>query len=114
MLLTSLSESGLGVKAFADAAGVPHSTLAYWPRRRGKSAEPPRFVAVEVERLRACGGAEVVFGELVVRWGGEVDEGQLERQAGDGAQELGELKRSCPSAATPSESSTRAPTTSTA
>lgn len=78
-LLAGFAESGLGVKAFADAAGVPHSTLAYWLRRRGESAEPPRFLAVEVEGPRACGGAEVVFGEVVVRWGGEVDEGQLVR-----------------------------------
>jgi len=75
-LLAAFRRSGGSLKAFAEAAGVPYSTMAYW-RQRGEVADPPRFVPVEV--ARECGPIEVVVGAVVVRVGADFDEAHLQR-----------------------------------
>ena len=75
-LLAAFRKSGLSLKAFAERAGVPYSTMAYW-RQRGEVADPPRFVPVEV--AREGGPLEVVVGAVVVRVGADFDEAHLVR-----------------------------------
>jgi hypothetical protein len=74
--MAAFRKSGGSLKAFAEAAGVPYSTLAYW-RQRGEVADPPRFVPVEV--ARGGGPLEVVVGAVVVRVAPDFDEAHLVR-----------------------------------
>ncbi len=63
-LLQEQERSGVSLKAFADAAEIPYTTLAWW-RSRLRRAETPRFVAVRVQDEVA--GVEIVVGDVVVR-----------------------------------------------
>ena len=74
--LAAHAESGLSLKAFAAAAGVPYTTLAYW-RQRGDAR--PRLVPVEVERAPGAGGVEVVVGDVVIRVPADADDALLVR-----------------------------------
>lgn len=76
-LLAACADSGLSVKAFAAAAGVPYTTLVYWKRRvaAGSSA---RFVPVEIAR-REDAKIDVVVGDVVVRVDADFDEALLIR-----------------------------------
>lgn len=75
-LMAAFRRSGVSLKAFAEAAGVPYSTMTYW-RKMGESADPPRFVPVEVAREGAP--IEVVVGAVVVRVAPDFDEAHLVR-----------------------------------
>lgn len=75
-LLAAFQRSGGSLKAFAERAGVPYSTMAYW-RQRGEPADSPRFVPVQV--AREGGPIEVVVGAVVVRVGADFDEAHLVR-----------------------------------
>lgn len=48
-LLAAFERSGVSLKAFAEAAGIPYSTMVYW-RQRGEVGGAPRLLAVEVAR----------------------------------------------------------------
>lgn len=75
-LLAAFQRSGSSLKAFAEGAGVPYSTMVHW-RRRGEVADPPRLVPVQV--VREGGPIEVVVGAVVVRVGADFDEAHLTR-----------------------------------
>ena len=76
-LLAACAQSGLSVKAFAESAGVPYTTLVYWKRRW--PAEPvARFVPVEIEQ-RETARIEMVVGDVVVRVTHDFDEAHLVR-----------------------------------
>lgn len=75
-LLAAFRRSGVSLKAFAEAAGVPYSTMVYW-RQRGEVADPLQFVPVEV--APAGTPLEVVVGGVVVRVGADFDEAHLLR-----------------------------------
>ena len=63
-LLQEHERSGLPLTAFAAAAEVPYTTLAWW-RSRLRRDETPRLVPVVVQD-DGC-GVEIVVGEVIVR-----------------------------------------------
>jgi transposase-like protein len=81
-LLCAQEESGLSATAFAEAAGLPRSTLTSWRRRLAEREAGPGFVRV-VAAAPVAGAAdawaEVVVGDAVVRVGPGVDEALLAR-----------------------------------
>lgn len=63
-LLREQERSGVSLKAFAAAAGIPYTTLSWW-RTRLRREEPSRFVPVRVrDELHSV---EIVVGDVVVR-----------------------------------------------
>ena len=76
-LLAACAQSDLSVKAFAESAGVPYTTLVYW-KRRVAAKSSGRFVPVEIEqREAAC--IEVVVGDIVLRVANDFDDAHLVR-----------------------------------
>ena len=67
-LLQEQEQSGISLKAFAAAADVPYTTLAWW-RSRLRREETPRFVPVRVEETQQRAPVEIVVGDVVVRVG---------------------------------------------
>jgi transposase-like protein len=63
-LLREHERSGLSLQAFAAAAEVPYTTLAWW-RSKLRRADAPRFVPVHVQDENAR--VEIVVGDVVVR-----------------------------------------------
>lgn len=63
-LLQEQERSGMSLKAFATAAEVPYSTLAWW-RSRVRDGATPRLVPVVVQD-DTC-GVEIVVGDVTVR-----------------------------------------------
>lgn len=64
-LLQEHERSGVSMKAFADAAGVAYSTLAWW-RSRLREEGASRLVPVQVHEERRA-PVEIVVGDVVVR-----------------------------------------------
>ena len=64
-LLQEQERSGISLKAFAAAAEIPYTTLAWW-RSRLRREDAPRFVPVRVEQERRA-AVELVVGDVVVR-----------------------------------------------
>lgn len=65
-LLREHEASGVSLKAFAFAAEVPYTTLAWWKSRLRGDGESARFVPVHVEEARPR-AVEIVVGDVVVR-----------------------------------------------
>jgi hypothetical protein len=63
-LLQEHERSGVSLKAFADAAGIAYTTLAWW-RTRLRRAETPRFVPVRMQD--EVPAVEIVVGDVVAR-----------------------------------------------
>lgn len=76
-VLATYAESGLSLWAFAQAAGVPYTTLSRW-RDRGEGTEAPRLVPVEIERTDDA-ALELVVCDVVVRVRGSIDDALLVR-----------------------------------
>lgn len=64
-LLREQERSGLSLRAFAEAAGVPYTTLSWW-RAQLREEVVPRLVPVSVEE-RGGISVEIVLGDVVVR-----------------------------------------------
>jgi transposase-like protein len=75
-LMAAFRRSGVSLRAFAERAGVPYSTMVYW-RQRGEPTASPTFVPVEV--APTGGPIEVVVGSAVVRVEPGFDEAHLAR-----------------------------------
>ncbi len=65
-LLREHERSGVSLKAFADAAGIAYTTLAWWRTRLRVGGDAPSFVPVRV-RESARARVEIVVGDVVVR-----------------------------------------------
>ena len=66
VLLQEHEASGVSLKAFAAAAGVPYTTLAWW-RSRLRRESAPRLVPVRVAQDAETGAVEIAVGDVVVR-----------------------------------------------
>lgn len=63
-LLREHERSGVSLKSFAESAGIPYTTLAWWRTRLRREGAPrlvPVHVRDEVSRV------EIVVGDVVVR-----------------------------------------------
>lgn len=65
-LLREHERSGMSLTAFATAAKVPHSTLAWWRARLRSESELARFVPVSVDE-RTSSAVEIVVADVLVR-----------------------------------------------
>lgn len=65
-LLREHERSGVSMKAFAEAADVPYTTLSWWRTRLRAGADAPSFVPVRV-RESARARVEILVGDVVVR-----------------------------------------------
>jgi transposase-like protein len=65
-LLREQEESGIPLRAFAQALDVPHKTLEWWRTRLRDSEAAVRLVPVSIQEEPAV-RAEIVVGDVVVR-----------------------------------------------
>ena len=65
-LLHEQERSGVSLKAFAFAAEVPYTTLAWWRSRLRADDDGARFVPLRVREPRRA-SVEIVVGDVVVR-----------------------------------------------
>lgn len=63
-ILREQERSGLSLRAFAEAAEVPYTTLSWWRSRLRREASP-RFVPVRVPE--SASRVEIAVGDVVVR-----------------------------------------------
>jgi hypothetical protein len=63
-LLREQERQGVSLKAFAESAGIPYTTMSWW-RSRLAHEDVPRFVPVRVREEST--GVEIVVGDVVVR-----------------------------------------------
>jgi hypothetical protein len=74
--MAAFRRSGVSLRALAERARVPYSTLVHW-RRRGEPTDPPRIGPVET--APAGGLIEVVVGSVVARVEPGFDEAHVGR-----------------------------------
>ena len=84
-LLREHERSGVSMKAFAEAADVPYTTLSWWRTLRRARADEASFVPARV-RESARARVEILVGDLVVRVvnGDDAVVADLRRRAADG------------------------------